>query len=1052
MVPHRAVSCPEVPTTRRLADGLYEDVVTNGLADALELVAHRRHVDVAALGADAHVILARFLRGPIERALADVGGSGDDKLARQVQLADDLLRVLEVRKLIDREQLLASPARELRGVFPDPAARPRRPETPLAATTLLTLGHGEPRIGHELACEIDSTDRVDALVSFVTKGGVRVLRDAIDRLVLRYQAGGPPVFRLLTTTYTGATEASAVEELARLPGVEVRISYDGRRTRLHAKAWLFHRESGLTTAYVGSANLSSPALTAGLEWMVKLAGSDLPHVIAKFSGAFETLWADGEFQRFDPDNPSDRERLRGALGAARGTDDAARLTFFTIRPYEFQEEILDRLRAEREIHGRYRNLVVAATGTGKTVIAAFDYARRASASGILPRLLFLAHRRELLDQARDTFRHVLRDASFGALLTGNDEPHQLDHLFATIASLRSRGLIDRLGSAYWDHVVVDECHHVPAASYQDVVPHLAPRVLVGLTATPERSDGQSLLVDFDGHVAAEVRLWHALERQLLVPFEYYGIHDGIDERRMASLRWTRGKGYDAAALDGLYTGDDARAAIVLAQLRRRVSDIRDVRALGFCVGIGHAEFMAAHFTRHGVPAIALHGQSPSDLRDRGRHMLERAEVHVIFTADLYNEGVDLPFVDTLLLLRPTESATLFLQQLGRGLRLHTGKACCLVLDFIGQHRQEFRFDAVLGALTGLPRGRLIEATEHGFPFLPSGCSMVLDEVARDTVLRSLRTAVEARWPVLVAEAQAIARASQGKPVTLSTFLRESGRDLDEIYRRGSWTALAREARLREVMANDEVLEACQRLGRLVHIDDPGRLQRIQRLLDGRDPVSPIERREALMLGYQIEHEPRRFMAAEGVGSWLRDRPPVCDELRELAGILSERVSAPASLVPVSDWPLVVHRHYMRREILTACGYWTDAKKTPQQQGVLRMTDQHRELLFVTLDKSDRGFSPTTRYRDFAISRDEFHWETQNGVSAESETARRYADHVARGWSIHLFVQSEKGAPFAYLGPVRHARSEGSKPVAIVWRLEHSLPAALFQQYATLAGG
>ena len=1040
-----------MPRTRRLADGLYEEIVTHELAEALELVALRRHLDVAKLDVDAEVVLARFLRGLIDRALADVGGAGDDKLTRQVQLVEELLQVLERHDLIDQAQLLAAPARELRGVFPDPAARPRRPEAPLATTTLLTLGHGEPRIGHELACEIDSSDRVDALVSFVTKGGVRLLREAIDRLVLRHQSGGPPVFRLLTTTYTGATEAAAVEELARLPGVEVRISYDGRRTRLHAKAWLFHRESGLTTAYVGSANLSSPALTAGLEWMVKLARSDLPHVIAKFSGAFETLWADREFQRFDPESAEDRDRLRGALGAARGADDLAQLTFFTLRPYEFQEEILDRLRAEREIHGCCRNLVVAATGTGKTVIAAFDYARRKHASGILPRLLFLAHRRELLTQARDTFRHVLRDASFGALLTGDDEPRQLDHLFATIASLRSRGLIERLGADHWDHVVVDECHHVPAASYQAVVPHLAPQVLVGLTATPERADGQSLLGDFGGHVAAEVRLWHALERQLLVPFEYYGIHDGVDEQRMSSLRWTRGKGYDAAALEGLYTGDDVRAALVLAQLHRRVSDVRDVRALGFCVGIGHAEFMAAHFTRHGVPALALHGQSPAALRGEGRHRLERGEVQVIFTADLYNEGIDLPFVDTLLLLRPTESATLFLQQLGRGLRLHTGKACCLVLDFIGQHRQEFRFDAVLGALTGLPRGQLVAAAENGFPFLPSGCSMALDAVARETVLRSLRTAVEARWTVLVAEAQAIARASAGEPITLAAFLRDSGRELEQIYRHESWTALAHAAGASDVKADAETLATCKRLGRLVHIDDPGRLQRIRSLVDGQGPASAREHREALMLGYQIEHEPRRLMAAESVLGWLRDRPAVSAELRELVGVLAERVSAPASLAPVADWPLVVHRHYMRREILTACGSWTATRKVPHQQGVLRLEDERRELLFVTLDKSDRGFSPTTRYRDFAISRDEFHWETQNSVGADSDTARRYAEHGPRDWSIHLFVQSKKGAPFAYLGPVHHARSEGSRPIAIVWRLEHPLPAALFQQYATLAG-
>jgi len=239
---------------------------------------------------------------------------------------------------------------------------------------------------------------------------------------------------------------------------------------------------------------------------------------------------------------------------------------------------------------------------------------------------------------------------------------------------------------------------------------------------------------------------------------------------------------------------------------------------------------------------------------------------------------------------------------------------------------------LLGAIAGLPRGHLIEAIERGFPFLPSGCSMALDAVAQTTVLRSLRTTVEARWAALVAEARAVARAADAAPITLATFLQDSGRELDDIYRHGSWTRLVHDARLREIAVSDEVLDTCQRLRHLVHIDDPDRLQRIESLLDGCAAGSATERREALMLGYQIEHETQRFMAAEEVGSWLRDRPAARDELRELVGVLAERVSAPASVVPVAEWPLVLHRHYMRREILTACGYWTEAKKTPQRSG------------------------------------------------------------------------------------------------------------------------
>lgn len=1035
-----------VAASRRLVDGVYEDLVTAGLAAAIDEAATSRHVDVAPVDAvDVPAVVGRYIGREVERALAGVGGHGDERLGRQLDLAERILALLVAGEHTLPEQLVSAPARRLRAVFADRALELPRPVTPLSVSTLLTLGPREPRIGHEIAREIDTANRVDALVSFVTMSGVRLLRDALERLALRRGADGIPALRLITTTYTGATEAAAVEALARLPGVEIKVSYDGRRTRLHAKAWLFHRDPGPSTAYVGSANLSSSALTGGLEWTVKASAADLPHVVAKFSGAFETLWADREFERFDPARQDDQERLRGALGAARGRDQTTQLQFFALAPYPFQEEILDRLRAEREVHGRHRNLVVAATGTGKTMVAAFDYARRAV--GSRPRLLFVAHRRELLLQARDTFRHVLRDGSFGTLLTGEDEPERLDHLFATVQTLRTRQFVERLGATFWDHVVVDECHHVPAESYQDVVPRLRPAVLLGLTATPERADGRSLLADFDHHVAAELRLWHALDDQLLVPFEYHGLDDGVDERRLATLRWNRRTGYAVDDLDGLYTGNHARADLALGHLHDRVADLRAVHALGFCVSVAHAEFMASHFTRKGMPALALHGgSSPEQRRDAPRR-LAAGEVNVIFTCDLYNEGVDLPFVDTLLLLRPTESATLFLQQLGRGLRLHPGKASCLVLDFIGRHRSEFRFDAALGSLTGLPRGRLPQATEAGFPFLPSGCSLSLDAVARDTVLRSLRASVEARWSALVAEAARIR--TDGAP-DLQQFLAETGRELDDVYRHGSWTQLVRDAGRSPARVSDDELATCRRFRHLLHVDDRDRLDCVDALLDGR-AVEGGER-PSLMLAYQLNHESRRTMAAEDVSTWLRGQPHAADELRQLSRILADRVASPTSTRPVAEWPLVLHRHYARREILTACGYWTATRKVPQQQGVLRLAAERRELLFVTLDKSERDFSPTTRYRDYAISRDRFHWETQGAVAADSATARRYAGHAAAGWSIHLFVQARKGEAFAYLGPVDHERQEGSRPVSIIWRLHVPMPAALYQAYATLASG
>jgi HKD family nuclease len=550
---------------------------------------------------------------------------------------------------------------------------------------------------------------VDALISFVTKGGVRQLRDAIDRLCRRYRPGGTPVLRLLTTTYIGATEANAVEELASLPGVQIKVSYDGRRTRLHAKAWLFHRATGLSTAYVGSANLSSSALTSGLEWMIKASAADLPRVIGKFSGAFDTLWEDPEFEAFDPADAEHARRLRGALSAAGSADTASVLTFFTLEPYPFQREILERVEAERALHGRHRNLIVAATDRQDG-----DRSVRLRAAGGGVAAAVAVPRPQPQDPDPGA-RHVSARAARTVVRIAADRPGR-----AVVAGALVRddpdGAVARAGREARRRVLGSRRRRRVPPRPGGVVPgrgtKLRATVLIGPTATPERTDGRSLLGDFGGRVAAELRLWHALERQLLVPFEYYGVHDGIGEAEMQALQWTRQSGYELSDLDRLYTGNHRRAELVMAQLARKgAGAARDPR-LGFCVSIAHAEFMAHYFTSNGIPALHLDGASSQADREAAQRALEQRRVNIIFTCDLFDEGVDLPFVDTLLLLRPTQSATLFLQQLGRGLRLHRGKQSCLVLDFIGQHRAEFRFDAILSAWTGIPRARLTDATAN----------------------------------------------------------------------------------------------------------------------------------------------------------------------------------------------------------------------------------------------------------------------------------------------------------------------------------------------------
>ena len=1023
---------------RILPDGLYEHLLTEELAELLAILDSGRTASVdQVLDGDAHIVLSRHVGREVERVIAALPADNRAEAARKV--VDGILESLaalgakhgaEVEAL--EQQRVPPPVRRLLSLHR--VRSPERPVTPLAISTLLTRNAAEPAIGHELAREIASSDRIDVVVAFVTMGGIRRIRDALEDFSRRPGAQ----LRLLTTTFTGTTEREALDQLAALPGVTVKISYDVRRTRLHAKAWLFHRDSGLSTAYVGSANLTATALGEGHEWMVKVCAADLPHVIEKFDGTFETLWLDPEFEAYDPRDQTQRERLAAALGAERKAEAAT--TLVELRPYPFQEEILDRLTTARLVHGRRRNLIVAATGTGKTVVAAVDYARLAAASGHRPRLLFLAHRREILERSRDTFRHALQDGSFGELAVAGQVPNKFDHVFASIQG--AANLIDRVGPAHFRHVVVDECHHLPAKSYQDVIPRLEPDQLVGLTATPERQDGKSLLPDFDGRVAAELRLWHALDRQLLVPFDYYGISDGTDLRH---VRWSR-TGYDASELASLYTGHAARADLVLAQLGRRVANPNRIRALGFCVSVEHAEFMAQHFSKHGLPALAVHGDTPDDIRVDAPRRLREREVNILFTCDLYNEGVDLPFVDTLLFLRPTMSATLFMQQLGRGLRLDPAskKTSCLVLDFIGQHRSEFRFDSTLSALTGVPRPRLKEAVVGGFPFLPSGCSVVLDAVARDAVVGSLKVVLGGARR-LADELREMSR--DGTQIRLAEFLEKSGRELDEVYTSDfGWAKVRSLAGV--IDADEDAEDLSRRLGWLGHVDEPRRLNLYANPLP---PKSEEDRVRWHMLEYQLNHR-GVLRAAEDTVAYIVERPRACEEIRELNEVLSERVVLPTDKYPVAGWPLALHRHYERREIVAAVGFVEPGQKGKLPQGgILRLPNQKRELLFVTLDKSGKGFSPTTRYRDYAVSRDLFHWETQGAASVSRASGRRYIE-PQDGWSFYLFTRRNPDSAYAFLGPVHYVSHRGDRPIGITWRLEAPMPAGLFESFATLASG
>jgi superfamily II DNA or RNA helicase/HKD family nuclease len=1016
-----------------LPGGAYDELVTAGL-DALLRQPTVQAITDGLDPAESTEVLAAHLEKIVTRVLDSL------PLERRLSVVNNVLaRLIHETGKATAEDLVADPPKMLYSVGP----ATDRPQNPLRRADLLINARGEPALHEELAAEISSADRVDLLCAFIKWQGLRLIVDAIDR----HRADGKPL-RVITTTYVGATERRAVDELVRR-GAEVKISYETRTTRLHAKAWLFRRETGWDTGYVGSSNLSRSALVDGLEWNVRLSRGDTPLLLSKFAATFDSYWTDPRFETYDPDR--DGGRLDQALRTASGQQTTISIAGLEVRPYPYQQAMLDQLDVERKVHGRWRNLVVAATGTGKTVVAALDYRRLVEDVGGLS-LLFVAHRREILDQSRATFAAVMTDGTFGEVWVGGRRPTEWRHVFASIQSLHADGLAT-VRPEQFDVVIVDEFHHAEAATYRRLLEHITPRVLLGLTATPERADGADVTEWFDGHVATELRLWHALEQDLLCPFHYFGIADNTDLR---GIRWRRGA-YDVAGLSNLYTGNDARAAIVIRSLREIVTDAGAMRALGFCVSVDHAHYMARVFNQAGLPAVAVDASTDAETRAAALRDLRDRRVNALFAVDLFNEGVDVPEVDTVLFLRPTESATVFLQQLGRGLRRTGGKACLTVLDFVGQHDQHFRWDVRYRALTGSSRSELVRQIKHGFPFLPAGSSIRLDRVARELVLRNVKGQVAIPRPQLVRDVR-----SYGD-LSLADYLRTSGREPAAVYPRQTWTALRRAAGFGVPPPGDGEGRLLKRVAHFLHVDDQERLYEWRSVLSADAP--PVmegfgQRKERLlvMLFFSLWPDGGGFPDYAAGWSQLWANPAVREEIVQVLDVAGPLMShVPVRLGGMASVPLWVHSRYTRDELLAAVGLGTLARPPRNdREGVREAKGERADVFTFTLAKSQEDYSPTTMYRDYAISPELIHWESQSTTSESSATGQRYIHHVEQGSRVLLFCRETNNGdfgaqPYFFLGPARYVTHTGSRPMAITWKLDRPMPADFFEAASVLAG-
>lgn len=1043
--------------------GIYEQLIT-------QLITRRLNRDRFYIGeralepAEASMWLSRFLCHIFEYAISSIP-AGENQVQQQVLLSNELLLWLK-EKLNDddfiEDNLLDCQGKILTALFEkeNPIAADYKkyiddifPLTGLSQSELFSGSNAGLSLESEIKREILSSDKIYWLVSFIKWTGIRIFSKELEA----FTRSGREL-KVITTSYMGATDAKAVEFLASLPNTEVKLSYNTQRERLHAKSYLFLRETGFNTGYIGSSNLSHSALTNGLEWNLKITSQEIPHIINKSISTFETYWASNDFEVFDGQAES-IGKLKQALTQARGTQRNDERHFFDIKPFAHQQEILEQLMVERKLHQRFRNLVVAATGTGKTLISAFDFARFVKQKPEA-KFLFIAHREEILKQARQAYRGILKNSHFGEIWVGGYQPAHYHQLFASIQTLNNQISTLCLSSDYYDYIVIDEVHHIAASSYRSVIDYFKPDILLGLTATPERHDGIDILSDFCGVIAAEIRLPEAINQRHLSPFQYFAVDDDTDLR---NISWSRGR-YDIAQLSNVYTHNQQRVNMIVRSLREIITDTSKMKALAFCVSKEHANYMCQQFLLKGIPSDVLTSDNRHE-RQQKQQALRSGQINVLCVIDIFNEGVDIPEIDTLLFLRPTESLTVFLQQLGRGLRLADDKECCTVLDFIGNSRPEYDFSNKFRALVGKTNKSIVEEIKHGFPHVPLGCSIELTKRTQEIVLKNIRQASlnANRFLGLIRQYPS----QTTLPLTLANFLKiYPFIDLNDLYKLGSFTGLLLKSNQLDAdeNINQSVLNHFERAikTRFLCTDAYEYLYFLRTLCQHdfklKEEMNP---RMALMCHYDFWQKAGAEIGFSELQESLQvfNIPALKNELSDFLTLLLNKIQYEQNKMPgLPGIPLSLHARYAREQILVAFGASTFDRQAPAREGVLELKDQNIELLFVTLNKNEKQFSPTTMYHDYAINQHLFHWQSQNSARPDRGKGASYIQHRQLNKRLFLFVREQtkdeynRTMGFVNFGEVEYISHTGSQPMNITWRLKTPMPPFMWHQAAKLAVG
>lgn len=895
-------------------------------------------------------------------------------------------------------------------------------------------------------------------VAFINFSGLQLLLDSFKELEERGIKG-----KILTSTYLNFTQPKALTKLKEFNNIDLNIFIVDSERGFHTKVYIFENEDDYKII-IGSSNITQRALKSNIEWNVMVISKKDNDFAREVLEEYDELW--NGTGKVDEKFLLDYEKFINSIKNKESSKLIEFSDYKILRPNRMQKKAvlnLDRLRAS----GENKALVVAATGTGKTYMSAFDVANVNCKN-----LLFIVHREDILRKAEITYKSICKNSNvtFG-LYTGNKKDKKVQYLFATVQTL-SNNLKDFYPEDF-DYIVVDEAHHCTSPTYERVLNYFKPKFLLGMTATPERCDSGNIFDVFDNNVAIEVRLKEALEEELIVPFHYFGITD-IDTVDYTNVN------IDNISEISKRLMINSRVDFIIEKMNFYGFDGEKQRTLGFCISKEHARYMADKFNKEGINSIALTGEDPIEKRQECARRLEddNDELKVIFTVDIFNEGVDIPSVNQVLMLRPTSSPIIFIQQLGRGLRKRNNKEFLTVLDFIGNHNKAFLISIALKGSKYYDKDSLKVSVDTDFSDIP-GCSNIsMDRISKERILKQLENENFNNLKYLKDEYNEFKILTGGKiPYKLMDYVKYDGApdplkfiNYSKTY--NNFLLKVEPGYLCDEIKNDNLYKIILELSNKLPIKRPHEFAIIKYLINHNDitldkakevTYKYLDNCDKETINHAFNNLNQKYYDNAQVNNYVKMftlNNNILSKTFIFEKILSDLASNKI-ILDILNYGLVcyekeygssnygvpffkLYSQYMMVDIALLSNY---EKKHSAFRGSGLLANGNDYFLFIDLHK-EANIKESINYNDKFIDRNTFQWQTPNSTSNSSERGKNIIFNKKRNINLHLFVRKSKlidnkVQPYIYIGKGDTIEYHGEKPITVILKLHDRISEKLF---------